>query len=489
MNAGSSSQGEDPRPERGAAPDHEATPVIGWRAGFQPWRRAASGDLAQYLIRGVSGSFGVQLAGLVFSLGSSVLLARALGPAGYGYYAFALASLEFLKVPVVYGHPLLIQRELALHSVDGDWGVIRGLLRRTSQAILLISLVLCGLLAAWVMWSGTADDVPQRRDTFLVTLLLLPLLGLSSMRSGALNGLHRVGQSLIADNIVRPLLASTMLAILWLGADMTIGPVRAMLIQLGAVAGAFLVGHLLLARAMSADLTRHRPVYHTRAWLAAAWPFMLTGGAFAAWGSIGVLALSWFRPPAEVGFYRVATLIGGLALMPITAFSLTVSPTIARLHAAGKQRQLQTVITLSTLALVAINATALAIFAIVGHTLLRLTFGAPYEAAYLAVIVILIGHLLYAGIWSVLNILDMSGHQRFSLLSLLSAALLNLLLTPLLIPTLGMVGAALATSASWLVGHLWLVPVVRVRTGMRATVFDALADLAIIRRTGLMGDV
>ena len=111
-------------------------PISFLRTRVVPLFSGSNSSAAAYLARGVSGTFGIQVFGLFFSLASGVMLARALGATNYGIYAYALAWLEFLKIPVAYGIGGLIARELAIFSARKDWGPARGLLTRSSQFVL-----------------------------------------------------------------------------------------------------------------------------------------------------------------------------------------------------------------------------------------------------------------------------------------------------------------------------------------------------------------
>lgn len=442
-----------------------------------------SSEMSGDLIRGVSGSFGVQVIGMVLSLASGVVLARALGVTSYGYYAYALAWLELFKVPVVFGYPLLIQRELAVLSARGEWGVVRGLLRRTNQSVLAIAVVLViGVLAVGRMSTNTIFGNPQQFEVLEAAVLMLPMLGVSGVRIGALNGLHRATQGLLPENIVRPLVALLGVGALWSALGQRVTPEQAMIVQVGALAVSFAVGAILLKQALPSGLASHAHVYRSKEWLKAVLPFLLTGGAFAVWGTLGVLFLGHYRTPAEVGVYRVATTVAMLTQMPVMACNITIAPLIARLYAERQHARLQTIVSWSTIAMVVTSLAALLGCLVVGHFLLGFVFGSQFAQGYPALVVLVVGYFAYSTIWTVMVTCDMTGHQRFSLYSLLSSAALNLLLASILIPKFGMTGAAAATTLSWFLGHLWLVPVLRRKTGLHTTVIFALAQARVAVR-------
>jgi len=450
---------------------------------FGPLSSFRAGSVGGQLARGVSGSVIVQVIGLPLQLGSGVLLARSLGAASYGYYAYALAWLEFLKVPIAYGHPSLIQREVAINIAAGRWGDVRGLLRRTNQCIFLLSITIA---AAFYLAASSSETnlfgTGSQVAIFQISLLTLPFFGLSAVRVAALNGLHRVTESLLAENIIRPLIVSMAVVMMWIVFGWKMNAKTAMIIQVCSVAITFCFGMSLLIRALPKQIGQSIPVYRTREWVSEVWPFMLTGGAYAFWGTLGIITLGWYRSPAEVGEYRVAVVLATLALLPITACNLAISPMIARLNAEKKHVQLQRMISISTTFLTLTSLVALIGFSLLGRPLLHYVFGGEYDRGYSALLILVAGHLLYSSIWSVMITLDMTGNQKFSLYALLSSAGLNIVLTPLLVPAFGISGAAAATALSWFLGHLWLVPIVERRLRLRPTLIFSIIDVTIYLR-------
>ena len=56
----------------------------------------------------------------------------------------------------------------------------------------------------------------------------------------------------------------------------------------------------------------------------------------------------------------------------------------------------------------------------------------------------------------------------------LVALLLNLILGVMLIPPLGLIGAALSTASSWAVAHVWLATIVSHKLGIRPDILRAI---------------
>ncbi|KIU28265.1 hypothetical protein SR41_08700 [Sphingomonas melonis] len=430
--------------------------------------------IAGYMLRGVSTSFLLQGFGLALVTGSSVLLARLLGAAGYGTYSYVLAWLEILKIPVAYGLPILVQREVAVYAARQDWPLVRGLFTRLNQFIIAMSAFIIGLavITATFGIAGLFEDAIERRTLF-IALVSLPIAAFSAIRAATLNGLHLIGKAAFPDQIVRPSTTIVAIGILWLlGARLTAE--TAMIAQVTGITCAFGLGVLFLWRALPAGFAALPARFETRTWARAMGPFLLHGASYVVWASLAVVMLGWYRSPAEVGVYRAAALAAGLSIFPITAFVATVSPLVARLYAEGDTARIQKVVSTTTLAMFAFGFCGVAGYALIGHWLLAFVFGPEFDSGYWPLVIIAGGNWVFSGIWSVGVLLDMSGNQRFPAMAYMGALVVNLVLGVVLIPRLGLIGAAISTAGSWALAHMWLAIVVTRRLGIRPDIMRSL---------------
>lgn len=125
-------------------------------------------------------------AGLMFA--STVLLARLLGAAGYGIYAYALSLVTLLALPAHAGLPTLVLRETAKGLAQGRPDLVKGAWWWAGRVVAVLSLLVIGIGGPLlVMWQGGLKSTAGQ--TMAWSLLPVPLIALGNMRGVALGQL------------------------------------------------------------------------------------------------------------------------------------------------------------------------------------------------------------------------------------------------------------------------------------------------------------
>src|ERR1700677_624271 len=139
------------------------------------------------LLISASGTAVLQGASGVMTFVLTVLLARFLDSAGYGLYALAFAWSSFLLTPAILGLNTFLVRGIAVYEVGEQWSLMKGLLFRTNQLVLLTSTTIatCGAIVAFTWLS------PSARGPFCVAMLLVPITALTLLRQGAMQAFGR----------------------------------------------------------------------------------------------------------------------------------------------------------------------------------------------------------------------------------------------------------------------------------------------------------
>lgn len=405
--------------------------------------------------------------GLTFLVG--VLLARQLGPSGYGIYSLAMAVSALVGMFTEFGLPLLTMREFAAAEAKSSWGEAAGLVRWADRVIVAVSLILLGGFFAADMALDFAE-----RSAFLATMawaiVLVPVVGLAKLRGLALLSLgHTIGGQ-FAVLVLRPGLFALALAVVWLSRS-DLGPVEAMTWQVASAGIALLAVGLAFRRFRPPMLRAATPVYRWRPWLAATMPMGMTEGLRLLQTQMATFMLSLLATTAAVGLFRVAAAAAAICLLPITILNVVASPYFARLHAEGDRDQLQKVVTsvgLGMFVCVAAIALPLALFA---RPLLTFAFGSQFGSSAPAFVILLLGNLGACALGPAVNLANMAGLERQVTMSTGVAVLIVTLTALALIPVLSATGGAIAVVAAIAGWNGILAAIVRRRIGINPTIF------------------
>lgn len=416
-----------------------------------------SGGLHGRIWKGGIASVCVKVTGLVFSLSLAVVLARQLGPDGYGVFSYVIALATLISIPAQLGLPVLVVRETARAHVSEQWGLLRGVWLWASWVVLGASIV-AGLVAIWVLTAGNINVSAEQQLTALWGICLIPLLALGNLRGAALRGLRHIVQGQLPEVILRPaLLLSFLLVFAFWFPQIELNSATAMMLNVVAAGGAFFVGAIMLWRARPEGVRQvPSPQYRASAWAKAMMPLAFVAGAQVINQKTDILMLGMLGNAEQVGIYRVSAQGATLVSFGATAIGMAIVPYYARLFAQSDFRGLQTVATLGARLMLGLAAPVAVILLVWGRELIFYVFGSDYALSYWPMIVMCVANVLSAGFGSVGPLLNMTGHERFTARGVGVAAICNVVLNAVLIPDHGVVGAALATSFTLLIWNLML---------------------------------
>ena len=426
-------------------------------------------NLRSLLIRGASGSFVLKVvaAGLAFI--TSIILARLLGVEGYGTYSYALAWVALLLLPATLGADKLIVRNVSAYRATGEWGLIRGLLLRSNQAVLVTSLTLV-LLAFAVTRTLFGDSESELVTAFIVALPILPLTALTCLRQAVMQGLHRVVTGQLPEMLVRPVLFLAMIAGVYFFLNHTPTAVEAVGMSVLAVTVAFLVGTQLLRVSLPRKMKEAALAYDSYGWLKSVVPLIMLGSIQIVNSRVDIIMLGALKGAGLVGIYAICLRGAELILFVLVAINTVIAPEIARLYALGEIKRLQRMITKSARVILIFSLPVSLAMIFFGYWFL-LMFGQDFILGQKALAILSVGQLISTTAGSVGLILLMTGHERDLLWSGMITVTLNLTLNAILIPHFSISGAAIATAIS---NSLWPVLaciLVYKRIGINSTVF------------------
>jgi O-antigen/teichoic acid export membrane protein len=434
------------------------------------------GGLKAQLLRGGAGSIGLKIANVGLGLGLAVVLARTLGPKGYGTYAYVYALVSLLAIPAQFGLPALVVRETAKAETNEQWGLMRGLWRWAGFAVALLALLLA-LIGGGLAWAFADHFSTLQLVTFGWGLALVPLIALGSLRGAALRGLRKVVQGQLPEQIIRPILLTLFIAGVALFAGDRVSANQAMALHALAAAISFAVGAWLLRRQRPKPIqARPKADYQSRRWLGSALPLALIAGMSLINTQTDVVMLGIFSSAKDVGVYRVAAQGATLVALGFTGIGMVTMPYFARFHVNGDMVRFQKLATSGARASLLLALPVVIAFILFGGTILSLVFGAKFAGGYLVLAILASAQLIHSGFGTIGPLLNMSGYERDTAKGIAIAAACNIALNAIMIPFYGMAGAAIATGITLLVWNVVLWLMVRRRLGVDSSALGIFHD-------------
>lgn len=395
------------------------------------------------------------------ALALSIVLARGLGPREFGIYSYALSIAALLAVPVQLGLPTLVVRDTARLKQAEEIRQMHRLWSWTTLAVLVVSALM--IVPIWLL----SPLIFSQELTVLLLLMvfaLVPLMSIGALRAAALRGLGHVIQGQLPEMLFRPaLILALVLAMLALGPKIGLGTdgwqmqaKDALLLNLVATALAFVAGLILLRRvAPTKDTGTDAQSLH-REWMRAGMILGIASSAMIVNRNLDMVMLGSLRTSSEVGVYKVAANLSMLCSTVMTVLRLMLQPRISSLYAAGRIDHMRHLSTFAARISFAASAVLSFVFIAFGQDFIVLAFGIDFAAAYMFMAILIIGQLANSFFGPVMMILNMTGHEKIVMWSVIVAAVGNIALNALLIPAYGATGAAVATATTLFAWNLIL---------------------------------
>jgi O-antigen/teichoic acid export membrane protein len=431
--------------------------------------RVRTFSLYKNLFRGGVGTLALRVIATALTLVLSGVLARLLGAGGYGAYAYAQTLVNLLAILACLGTDRLLVRLIATYHDREQWGLVQGILRWSNRRALAGSLLIV-VMAAIACYLSSPYSSQVARYTFLVSLLLLPLLTLTSLRLSALQGMHYVLRGQLPETIFRPVFMFGLLFFVYFAFGGNLSAPAAAGINAVAAAFAFLVGAKLLRDVLPPGIKMSSPEFEEAEWTTHALPLLFIRLLWVASTNIDTIILGAVKGTEAVGFYTVANRGADLISFALVTLNAPLSPIFARLWVRGDIEELQRVgrITAYVSLLLALPV-ALAL--VIHGSWFMALFGLQFTQAKTVLMILSVGQIVNVMVGPVGLLLIMSGHEREAARGLVVSIIIQSLFCALLVQPWGVTGAAVARSCGLIVWNLVLLHTAYNKLSINPTVF------------------
>ena len=408
-----------------------------------------SPGLGPEVLRALIGSAGVRIVGMFFAFLVGVQLARALGAEGYGVYGLAMSIISLLAIPMQFGLPSLLTREIAAAEVKDNWAVIRGILDWSNRTVVMLSIAMT-LLMLLALFLFTKQINNELRYTLLSGLLLMPFIALGNIRGAALRGLRHIVKGQFFELVLRPAMFSLLLFITSVLFAQGVNPGNAMGMHAVASIISFIVATILLKTVLQQPYRIAKPEIHAKAWWKSTLPMALTDGLRLLQGNLSILLLGVFSTTAMVGVFRVASSLGILLIMPVSLLHIVSATFFSRLYAAKDYQKLQQMLKWVAVAMFLGVICFTLPFFLIGEQIITYVFGTEFSNSNTPLLILSAGTVIGSAFGASVTLLNMTKHEkRVTRAFGLSLLLLGTVSIPFIM-LWGVTGAALANSIAFI---------------------------------------
>lgn len=413
-------------------------------------------------------SFAIRAANVALLFCLNIALARSLGPDAFGQYVFAFSLMTVVSIPMLNGLPSMIVRESASLVSRGEHERLSLLRRRTDGFVVLYCVV--SAPAALLAMLLLAPKLPVIHFTAIALAFVYAAVASVAFARGAMiRGLDQTTLGQVGEMIIRPGVAGALVLIAAL--QFTITPVSAFAFQIVAAAFALLFSQRIYSTIGKPGRATSPNQPAEARWVKSIFAFSVLAALHVILTQTDILMIGLFMDASDVGIYQVGVQAAGLVSFGLTAVNLVIAPKLANAHALrdtiSLQRFAQWAATFSTLAALPL----LAVLTLGGKDLIEFFVGSAFSGAYGPMVILAVAQMVNAIAGPVGLLLGMTGHEKTAIRGMLVGAVANLVLNAALIPTFGLVGAALATGLSTAIWNILLVIRVQELLGVSSMAF------------------
>ncbi|GEM_PF-2185605 len=383
-----------------------------------------------------------KLFGFAFAVG----IAKLYGLKVFGLFVLGFTLVRLVSVVINLGFGKGLIRFVSLYADRGDEARLKGIIWSA------LGLSVPFALFVGVILFVAADPIVrhmfgnrQRLTLVLESLAVaLPWLALTGIWLRSLVGLKRFKPQIYVNSVIEPAVRVGVALVLFLMGYRLDGLIIAYLM---AVAASVMVAYGYFFRAFHHRFKGVRPVFQFRELLSFSWPLLLRNLVSRASRRADILLLGAFRGPAEITLYTFALRLASLNTLITSAFQKAYTPHIAPLHAEARFDELRRGFQTVTRWMMLLTVPAFAMLIFFPRAVIPV-LGEQFESAAQAVSIVTLAVFFSYAVGPSETAIIMSGRSKTSLAIRVISGVVALGLNIGLVPSHGIVGAALAFAGS-----------------------------------------
>lgn len=370
-------------------------------------------------------------------------LARLAGPGNLGSFTLSYTIVQLLVIIALLGLDNLLTRQVAIAKAANDERKLYSAYQISIRTTILTSGVLSVLL--FLLSSVIAEHVfhkPALTPSLQIIAISVPFFTSIVIHSSAFRGLKDMFGFTFYRTAIP--IVNTMVLLISYYFNLSLLPV------FGFTTATIMIsfGYYFFWKKNIGTSNIHKVEKKDYQYmLKEALPMLVTGSIFFILNWIDNLFIGFFKTEADVGIYDTAFKIAASSAIILQAINAIQGPMFAEFKATNELKKLRNAVFRSN-RLLFIFTLPITIFMLAFPKFLLGIFGSEFTSGALCLSVLAISNMISAICGSVGILLQMTGHQVAYNRIVMTAAIVSVALNILLIPKLGILGAALASSTA-----------------------------------------
>ncbi|MGI9079244.1 MAG: lipopolysaccharide biosynthesis protein [Acidimicrobiales bacterium] len=426
-------------------------------------------DHKRFLRRGASTAFVLQASANVLQYLAQLVMARMLGVDAFGTYTYAITWTRVAGDVCDLGTTSSSLRLLPEYTVQERWPLSAGVLLRSRQVAMVLG-GLVALVASLVLLAVTGMSESTR--VLILALILVPVVTLIELQTSLIRAFERVFRAFFPWLVFQPLVLIAGLGAAY-AAGVDLDARGAMTLTAVSFALTVALQFWWLSQAVPAMAKVARPAYAYREWAKISLPIFGSNVVSSVFSRFDIVMVGLLMSPAEAGIYAVAMRAGMIAALLQTAICANLAPRMSKLYWADRHEELEELVQTALRWVFIPSVAVTAGLVVLAGPALRI-FGKPFAGGTSVLVIIAVCQLVGVSAGPVGWLLNMTGHQNVTATVFAVTAAVTMVAYFVLIPWLGVTGAALANGGAVVMRSLVLNQLARRRLGFRISVVRSL---------------
>jgi O-antigen/teichoic acid export membrane protein len=395
----------------------------------------------------------IRLISIPLGLLISIILSRALGPELFGLYAWMMALLPVLSLPVSGGLPQLLVRNVAEYTHHNSKKNLRAIIKFSYLWTIFFAFFLIFLV--YIFGHFLVDDI-KRLELLKVAIWIIPFYSILSVSAGILRGFNKPIIADLMQQLCHPIAVLIILTFIFFYSSLNV--TNMLSTQIAAYAVSCFILIFFLSKLYPKDLYTKKESYRSKEWFIALLPFSMTVLVTTLTTQIGILMLGIYSTDTAVAGLRIAERGVQFVAMSLGVIGQLSNPYIVNYYQSGDIKSLQILVKKVARICLMISIPLALVFIFFGKLIIGVLFGADYiELAYLSLVILVIAQIINIFCGPVINILSMTGHAGLMLIGQSVGGIATTVLCFFLIPIYNAAGAAISIAIGIVIWNVLLI--------------------------------